>query len=381
MVATKRPFDGSLPLAQASTIPSDWYRDPDVYRREQERVFGSSWVYVGRAEQVARPGDFLTANIAGEPILVVRDEEGGLRALANVCRHRAAPVCLESAGQAKRLRCPYHGWTYDLAGQLRGAPEFDGVADFCRENVRLPAYQIETLGRWLFVSLAPTAADLHRRFAPFCRDLESFCVHDFTFVKSCAYSVACNWKVFVDNYLDGGYHVNSIHPGLAGVLDYSQYATELHDHASVQRSPMKSADPDADVNLSAVRAGGWAAYWWLYPNFMVNFYGDGMDTNWIVPRGVDRCEVVFDFYFRLGSTEQARVRETRTLDSLSAERQAWIRESVAASDVIQQEDIAICEAVQRGLGSRTYDTGRFSVRREASAYQFHQLLAGQLNPS
>jgi choline monooxygenase len=127
-------FDATLPLSKARTIPSAWYFDPEIYALECRKVFGNTWQYVGRAEQVRDPGSFLTIEIAGEPILAVRDEKGALRAFHNACRHRAAQVMNEPCGHATKLRCRYHGWTYDLAGRLRGTPEFDGVEDFRKEE-------------------------------------------------------------------------------------------------------------------------------------------------------------------------------------------------------------------------------------------------------
>jgi nitrite reductase/ring-hydroxylating ferredoxin subunit len=127
-------FDPELPLDRARTIPASWYSDVEMYELERRTVFGDTWQVVGRADAVAEPGSFLTADVAGVPILVVRDGAGVLRAFYNVCRHRAAPLITQPEGKASRLRCRYHGWTYDLAGRLRGTPEFEGVADFCRED-------------------------------------------------------------------------------------------------------------------------------------------------------------------------------------------------------------------------------------------------------
>ena len=131
---TLRQFDPDRPLDRAETIPSSWYFDKDVFELERRTVFGDTWQVVGRADQVAQPGSYFTADVAGEPILVVRDEEGVLRAFYNVCRHRAARLATESQGRVRKLRCRYHGWTYDLSGRLRGTPEFDGVANFCRDD-------------------------------------------------------------------------------------------------------------------------------------------------------------------------------------------------------------------------------------------------------
>src|SRR5262249_26652482 len=166
----------------------------------------------------------------------------------------------------------------------------------------------------------------------------------------------------VDNYLDGGYHVNTIHPGLAGVLDYSQYRTEIAGNTSMQSSPLQTSS-DAKSQTGKVRTGSTAYYWWVFPNFMLNIYEGIMDTNLVLPLGPERCRVIFDFYF--SQTEGTKAKH-------------FIEESIAVADQIQLEDLGICEDVQRGLASRSFSTGRFSVKREAAGYHFHRLLARQL---
>ena len=173
------------------------------------------------------------------------------------------------------------------------------------------------------------------------------------------YIIDCNWKVFVDNYLDGGYHVPHLHKGLDSVLDYSNYTIECGERHCLQSSPMVTTD-NADV--AATRTGERALYYWIYPNFMINCYDGVMDTNLVRPLSVDRTEVIFDFYF-------ADVSETAREQNLA---------SVAVGDRIQQEDLDICASVQRGLKSRAYDAGRLSVRREAGEHLFHRLLHADL---
>ena len=183
------------------------------------------------------------------------------------------------------------------------------------------------------------------------------------FVERREYELACNWKVFVDNYLDGGYHVNYVHPGLSGVLDYSQYRTEVFDWTSVQSSPIKAAEK-AEESVSKVRTGDRAYYWWVFPNLMLNIYKGVMDTNLVLPLGPDRCRVIFDFYFADTEGDEAR---------------QFIADSIDVAHQIQLEDVAISEDVQKGLASRSYSTGRFSVRREIAGYHFHRLLGRKLN--
>ena len=363
-----RHFDPDLPLAQAQTIPSSWYFDPDIYAAECRTVFGATWQAVGRTDQVAEPGSFFTADLAGEPILVVRDEQGVLRAFSNVCRHRAARVMPQAEGRATRLRCRYHGWTYDLAGRLRGTPEFDGVADFRRDEQGLAPLAVATWGSLVWVHLGGLQIDqaqlqtsLEEYLAPLSQQTTGAGLEKLRFVKRSEYRLACNWKVFVDNFLDGGYHVNTVHPGLADVLDYSQYRTEIHGNTSVQISPLRSADSQPDVGK--VRTGDTAYYWWVFPNFMMNLYQDVMDTNLVLPLGPDSCRVIFDYYF--AQTE-------------GPEAERFIADSIAVAHQVQLEDAGICEEVQHGLASRSFHTGRFSVRREAAGYHFHRLLAQRL---
>jgi choline monooxygenase len=355
-------FDPELPLERARTIPAAWYFDPEIYAAERERIFGRTWLAAARSDQLVKPGAFVTADIAGEPILVLRDNDGLLRAFHNVCRHRAARVMTAAEGCATRLRCPYHGWTYDLCGRLRGTPEFEGVADFRREDNGLVPLAVASWGPLVFVHAGPPSLSLGDFLAPLPKQTASPEMEKLRFVERREYDLACNWKVFVDNYLDGGYHVNYVHPGLSGVLDYSQYRTEVYAHTSVQSSPIKAAE-DADPSVSQVRKGDRAYYWWIFPNLMVNLYQGVMDTNLVLPLGPDRCKVIFDFYFADTEGEAAR-RE--------------IAQSIAVAHQIQLEDVSISEDVQKGLASRSYDTGRFSVRREIAGYHFHRLLARQL---
>ena len=354
------PFDDRLPLESARTIPAAWYLDPAVYSAELQRIFGNCWQVVGRLDQVCRPGSFFTIDVGPEPLVVVRDEKGELRAFYNVCRHRAARVVGAAEGCTTRFRCRYHGWTYDLAGRLRGTPEFEGVADFRREDNGLVTVAVAVWGGLVWVNPAANrpAPPLQEWVAPLGRLGFEERMAPFRFVGRREYVLACNWKIYVDNFVDGGYHINTIHPGLASVLDYTHYRTEIDEHVSVQRSPL-TARQGAET-VASVRAGDSAHYAFVFPNAMINCYEGVMDTNVVVPTGPQSCRVIFDYYFTRTEGDEAR----RFMD-----------ESMAVTHQVQVEDGEICEEVQRGLGSRSYETGRFSVRREASAYHFHRLLA------
>jgi choline monooxygenase len=352
-------FDDTLPLERARTIPSSWYFDAEVFDLERRKVFADTWQLAARADQLQKPGDFATLDVAGEPIVVVRDDDGALRAFYNVCRHRAAQVVTAPCGNASKLRCRYHGWSYDLQGRLRGVPEFAGVREFCKGDEGLVPVHVAAWGPMVFVHLGKSPTELLDSLAPLSEQSDVLGIDRLQFAGRREYEVGCNWKVYVDNYQDGGYHVNTVHPALAGALDYSEYRTTNFAGGSVQTSPLK---PARDASVQAVRTGDQAWYWWLFPNLMLNFYEGVLDTNLVVPVAADRCKVIFDFYFA----------------DVSPERQAFIAESMAVADRVQNEDRGVCEDVQRGLGSRSFQTGRFSVRRESGEFHFHRLLARKL---
>src|ERR1700690_4458819 len=339
-------YDANSPLAEASTIPAPWYVDARIAELERQTVFSRSWQGMGRVEQVAMPGQFVTAKVAGEPLVAVRGNDGILRAFYNVCRHHASAVVTEPCGQASILHCPYHGWNYGLDGALKGMPEFDDVKNFERKDNGLVPVKVETWEQFIFVNLHPQAAPLG--------------LTKLHYFASQSYDIHCNWKVFVDNYLDGGYHVPHLHKGLNSVLDYKQYTIENQDRYCLQSSPMVSSDTDAATG--AARKGDRAWYFWQHPNLMVNCYEGYMDTNLVIPVDVDHCHVIFDFYF----------------GDVSDARREYNEQSVNIGNRVQEEDLGICEDVQRGLKSRAYRAGRLSLRREAGEQLFHRLLAADL---
>ena len=149
-------YDSAAPLTEASTIPAPWYVDARIAELETQTVFSRTWQVMGRVDQVAKPGQFVTATVAGEPLVAVRGNDGVLRAFYNVCRHHAAAVVTEPCGHASILHCPYHGWNYGLDGALKGMPEFDGVKNFERKDNGLVPVKVDTWEQFVFVNLDPS---------------------------------------------------------------------------------------------------------------------------------------------------------------------------------------------------------------------------------
>src|SRR6266550_725359 len=320
-------------LSRASTIPSTYYNDPAVRSHENRSIFARTWQLAGHVEQVRERGQFFTTTIADEPLLIVRGDDNAVRALSNVCRHRAGPVA-KGSGKRPALQCGYHGWTYALDGTLRTAPEMDGIECWDRQSIALPRFRIDSWNGLLFVNLDPAApALLHflgdlgaRRFAGALAARKEWIIN-------------CNWKVYVDNYLEG-HHIPIVQPGLFREIDYPNYPTETRRNYSIQHAPLKKPE-----RIRAESKDDEAEYFWVYPNLMLNVYPDNFSTNLIVPIGHDRTLTLFEWYFR-DPADPA------------------VKDTVAFSDEIQIEDVAICEAVQRGLRSTTYSSGRYSPVRE-----------------
>jgi len=339
----------SQPQATATALPARFYAEPAMAATDRRAIFDRGWQLVAHVSQLRDAGDHVIANLAGLPVIAVRGADAVIRAFHNVCRHRAGPIAQCDGLGAKALRCRYHGWTYTLEGQLRSAPEMKDAAGFDVADVRLPQLAVKVWQGLVFAAVdaadAPDfdafVAGIDARLGP-DRHMERYGNH-----HRASYDIACNWKVYVDNYLEG-YHVPFVHPGLNRLLDYRSYRTELERWHSLQWSPLES-DPSLYGN-------GDALYYWLWPNTMLNILPGRLQTNTVVPLGADRCRVTFDSYYDASGDATKRAAD------------------LGFSDEVQHEDIGICEDVQRGMASGSYVPGRLNPLRETGVYHFHELL-------
>jgi choline monooxygenase len=352
-------FDAGAPIEAAAMPPPAWYTAPALYELERRAIFARAWQPLVRAAELAAPGSFASGCAAGEPWVLVNDG-GQVRGFRNVCRHKGHPVAT-GAGVAGELRCRYHGWTYGLDGRLRSAPRIAGVAGFDREAMSLPPLRLGRWGPWWLgtreADVAPAIdVDLDRRMAsapgPGLESLELIGVR--------RWELACNWKVYVDNFLDGGYHVATVHPSLDAQIDMTSYRTELFARSSLQSAGPRDQGGAGLPYDRRRRIGGEALYAWIFPNLMVNRYGPFMDSNLVVPLGPERCRVDYEFYAEPGVDPD--------LAAASIEQAA----------ITQDEDVAVCEAVQIGMASSAAVPGRYAPRVEIAEHHFHRLLAAAL---
>lgn len=339
------------PIERAETIPSDWYHSEAVLDFEEEHLFSKHWQLACHESQIPNPGDMHTLEVAGNPILIVRDQENKLRAFYNVCKHRGGPVAVKK-GTTSVLQCKYHGWTYLLDGSLRGVPQFNKVDLFDKKDFGLEPIPLKTWQNLVFIILSPNKRPLDKYLEGIDKRISPINLGGFEHYTDKSYKLECNWKVYVDNFLEG-YHIPIVHPELAKLLDYKNYVVETSHWYSLQYSPLK------EENNIYGKGKGKAFYYFIFPNIMLNILPGRLQTNVIRPISTDKTEVLFSFYY-----EDIESKETRKT----------IKNDISYSHEIQMEDIDICEQVQKGLKSDAYNKGRFSVEREEGVYHFQSLL-------
>ena len=358
-------------LECAETLASRFYTDPAVLALEKERIFRRTWQLVGTLSQpcgevngakrtIADPESFFTLDLAGEPIVVVRDGGGTLRAFSNVCRHRAGPIA-QGAGCRKVLNCAYHGWTYTLDGRLIGTPEVDGMEFFDRSTMGMVPLRCETWEQFIFVNFSAEGPTLSRISWQYSAVGPG--------ISLCRAGACRTPRLHRELQLEGVRRQLSrglSHPHRASRLDEGNRlpALSLRDLSLPFATAWtgKGTKPgDAHERVYPPGVGlKEALYFWVFPNMMLNFYPDNVQTNLIVPLSHDKTLTIFEWYFHDAASAKVRERAAK---------------AIAFSETVQQEDMHICEAVQRGLQSATYDRGRYSVKRENGVHHFHMLLS------
>jgi len=352
----------------SQTLPARAYVSPEVYEREMREVFMRSWIFACHASDVAEPGSYWTTSIAGEPVAVLRDPDGNLRALSNVCRHRAARILTGEGSCPKVLRCPYHGWTYRPDGRLAAVPEARGFDNLDREAVALPSFRVGELSGLVFVCMSEETEPLETYFGDLGEKLERLHMGDLQAGGRYPNAFNHNWKVIADNYLEG-YHIPIGHPGLLRLLDYKRYlATPAKNHTWIdgpmRDKPSKHYAERLYQRLMRPMAGfpeelnGSWTYVHLWPATFIDIYPDQLDTWQLFPDGLRHTRTEARVYHS-GSTA-LRDRLVRKVN--------W-----RLNSKVMDEDVELCDMVQAGLESRTYERGVLN-RNENGVLHFHNLL-------
>ncbi|HEY8933923.1 MAG TPA: aromatic ring-hydroxylating dioxygenase subunit alpha [Cyclobacteriaceae bacterium] len=353
-------FNINPDISRAQTIATDFYLNPENFEHAKEKIFAQSWQFVGDTDQVKEPGWVtpvnLLENYLNEPLLLSRDKQGDLHCLSNVCTHRGNLI-VERPCKINDIRCKYHGRRFQLDGKFQSMPEFKEVKDFPTADDNLTQLQLFQWGKWLFTSLNPNHKPLEI-FKEMIDRVSWMPFHDFHFHPELSndYIVKANWALYCENYLEG-FHIPFVHAGLNSVIDYGNYTTELYRYSSLQLGLAKDEDMAFDLPPSSPDYGKKVAsyYFWVFPNMMFNFYPWGLSINIVRPVDIAKTKISFLSY-------------------------VWdenkLRQGAGANlHQVEMEDEEVVENVQKGIRSRFYKHGRYSVTRETGTHHFHELLA------
>lgn len=355
-----KPLSVNPNIAQAKTINTDFYLKPDYFEASKEKIFAQSWQFIGDADQVKESGwvtpvSLLEGHI-NEPLLISKDKDGEIHCLSNVCTHRGN-LMVERPCKLNDIRCKYHGRRFSLNGKFLSMPEFKEVENFPSADDNLTPLPLHKIGKLLFTSLAKSLP-AENFFADMEKRISWMPLHEFTFRPELSrdYVVQANWALYCENYLEG-FHIPFVHAGLNSVIDYGNYTTELYLYSSLQLGLAKNDEPTFDLPATSPDYGKPVVgyYFWVFPNMMFNFYPWGLSINIVKPIAIDQCKVSFLSY-------------------------VWdenkLRQGAGANlHEVEMEDEDVVQNVQKGIRSRFYKHGRYSVTRETGTHHFHQLLA------
>ncbi len=337
-------------------MPARFYLDDDIFDREKAAIFYRSWLYAGHASQLSKPGDYITTMIFEQNIFVVRDNSSALRAYYNVCQHRGHEL-LAGAGNTNMIICPYHAWTYDFDGTLKAARNIKGMARFDKCDFSLKPVRVEDFCGLIFINLDQDAEPLKDQTRDLEHEIREYCptVDSLVFSQRDHYEVSCNWKVLIDNYLEC-YHCDTAHRDFVDLVDLKSYRSKLHGNYSSHISNAAKSTDSAAYKFETGDVDFGFAGWYLWPNLTIMTYpGEpNLSTLQMIPAGPGRTIEHQDWF----------------LPAKKPSKQ--LKESMQYSkNVLQPEDIGLCESVQRGLRSHGYNQGRFVIDSERSELSEH----------
>lgn len=347
------------PVAENSfTLPSEWYYDTEIYRLEHEAIFYKTWWYQCHATDIPEPGDYHAGQIADQGIFVIRGDDRAIRAFYNVCSHRAHPL-VEGQGNAKLIVCPYHQWCYNADGCFRGARGRDALKDWLPDNADLKPVRVESYGGLLFVNLDADATPLIDQAGKFLHDLRDCCpgFDDLVRVERWEKDIAANWKTVIDNNHEC-YHCAVNHKTLMELVDYDNKATWSDDGITFTHGVEKKALDNGAYALKPEDVEQESLFGYIWPTVIPLMYpgSPSLCMFHVMPTGPETTRERWDFYF---TSHDLNAQERNFIDYIKT--------------VLVEEDVGLCEGVQKGLHSRGYRQGRFVVDRDHSEFSEHHV--------
>jgi len=345
------------------SLKADAYTDDKWFNIDQKEIIAKSWQWVCHVEKLREAGSYTTIDVAGHPIAIVRNKDGELNAFYNVCKHRAHAL-LSGDGRTAVITCPYHAWAYNLDGHLVKAPHTEHLENFSTNEICLDSVQVEEFCGFIYVNLDPNAESLATQSGTLKDEIDHWApdIDKLTFGHRLTYDIKSNWKTVIDNFLEC-YHCPTAHKDFCTLIEMDTYKVTTHGIWSSHMAEAGNTENTAyDVSDASVKIH---AVWWLWPNTCIMRYPgrSSIIIMNVIPAGPDRTLETYDFYFETSEPNEAEKEAIRYLD-----------------EVLQSEDIALCESVQRGMSTPAFSQGRIvsdpsgSGLSEHAVHHFHGLV-------
>jgi len=347
-------------MAGAKTLPQRYFVSSEIFAKEQKIIFSTQWVSVGHQSQITKTGDYFTAEVASESLIIVRDKGGELRSFYNVCRHRGTRLREDQNGHLSAIQCPYHAWTYGLDGRLIGAPHMDDVEGFDKADYSLHAVNLALWEGFIFVNLADSPAPLEKGFVPLVGKFSHWNLPKLRSAKRVEYDVRANWKLIFENYSEC-YHCPGVHPALSKLTPYDSAENDLCEGPflggfmritkgnSLTMSGNACALPVGDIQADDHHR---VFYYSIFPNMLLSMHPDYVMVHQLWPQSPERTLVLCDWFFHPEAFDRADFHPNDAVEF-------W--------DMTNRQDWHVCELSQQGIASRAYRPGPYSPRETIPA--------------
>ena len=347
-------------LDAAKSLPQKYFVSPDIFAREQAEIFSKQWLLVGHESHLKKSGDFFLATIAGESLIVVRDQKSEVRAFYNVCRHRGTRLKEDSCGHASAIQCPYHAWTYRLDGRLIGAPHMDEVPGFDKADYSLRAVNLALWEGFIFINLDGNAMPLEEWFAPLNGKFSHWNIPTLQPAKRIEYDVQANWKLMFENYSEC-YHCPGVHPQLQKVSPYDSAENDLREGPFL--GGFMKINPGKSLTMSGNACAAFVGkienlqqvfYYSIFPNMLLSLHPEYVMLHQLWPQSPERTLIVCDWLFHPDAA-----RAGQAVYNPDDAIEFW--------DMTNKQDWRVCELSQQGIASRAYVPGPYSSRESIPA--------------
>ena len=342
----------------AKTLPQRYFVSPEIFAEEQSEIFSKQWLLVGHQSQILKPGDYFVAPVAGESLIIVRDQGSTIRGFYNVCRHRGTRLKEDACGHASSIQCPYHAWTYRLDGRLIGAPHMDEVPGFDKADYSLRAVNLALWEGFIFINLDENAMPLEEWFAPLNGKFSHWNMPILQPAKRIEYDVRANWKLMFENYSEC-YHCPGVHPQLQKVSPYDSAENDLREGPFL--GGFMKINPGKSLTMSGNACAAFVGkienlqqvfYYSIFPNMLLSLHPEYVMVHQLWPQSPERTLIVCDWLFHPDAFNRSDFKPDDAIEF-------W--------NMTNTQDWHVCELSQQGITSRAYEPGPYSSRESIPA--------------